>query len=154
MYCTLTGDNSAEAASHQINERIRLAIEMEDPELVTDLCHLNKGHPGDTFTIFFCELEAILGQLTVADDRRHGTAHKSKFFSVHDLIEKVNARIPERLSRPSLSTVIHSFVPPNMHAKTAQYYTGKINLKFAIQCRQLRAYHSDAHWCNALSRYL
>ena len=41
-----------------------------------------------------------------------------------------------------------------MHAKTAQYYTGKINLKFVIQCRQLRAYHLDAHWCNAIFRYL
>ena len=41
-----------------------------------------------------------------------------------------------------------------MHAKTAQYYTGKINLKFAIQRRQLRAYHSDPHCCNALFRYL
>ena len=53
MYCTLTGDNSAEATSHQIDERIRLAIVTEDPELVTDLRHLNKGRPGDTFTSFF-----------------------------------------------------------------------------------------------------
>ena len=154
MYCTLTGDNSAKATSHQINERIHLAIETEDPELVTDLRHLNKGRPGDTFAIFFCELEAIMGQLTAADDRCHGIAHMSKFSSVRGLIEKVKARIPEGLSIPSVSTVIHSFAPPNMHAKTAQYYTGKINLKFTIQRRQLRAYHSDAHWCNALSRYL
>ena len=93
-------------------------------------------------------------QLTAADDRCHGIAHMSEFFSVRDLIEKVKARIPEGLPIPTLSTVIHSFVPPDMHAKRAQYYTGKINLKFTIQCRQLRAYHSDAHWCNALSRYL
>ena len=37
MHCTLTSDNSAKATSHQINERIRLATETEDPELVTDL---------------------------------------------------------------------------------------------------------------------
>ena len=78
----------------------------------------------------------------------------SEFFSVRDLIEKVKARIPEGSPILSVSTVIHSFAPPNMHAKTAQYYNGKINLKFAIQRRQLRAYHSDAHWCNALFRYL
>ena len=94
MYSTLIGDNSAEATSHQIDERIRLAIETEDPELVTDLRRLNKGRPGDAFTIFFRELEAILEQLT-ADDRRHGVAHMSEFFSVRDLIEKVKARIPE-----------------------------------------------------------
>ena len=135
MYCKLTGDNSAEATSHQINERICLAIETRDPELVTDLRHLNKGCPGDTFTIFFHELEAIVEQLTAADDRHHGIANMSEFFSVRDLIEKVKARIPEELPVPSVSTVIHSFVPPNVHAKTAQYYTGKINLKFAIQRR-------------------
>ena len=93
-------------------------------------------------------------QLIAADDRRHGIPHMSKFFSVHDLIEKVKARIPEGLPIPSVSTVIHSFAPPNMHAKTAQYYTGKINLKFTIQRCQLCAYHSDAHWCNALFQYL
>ena len=93
-------------------------------------------------------------QLTAADDRHHGIAHMSEFFSVRDLIEKVKARIPEGLSIPSVSTVIHSFVAPNVHAKTAQYYTGKINFKFTIQRRQLRSYHSDAHWCNALFRYL
>ena len=37
MYCTLSGENSAKATSHQIDERICLAIETEDPELVTDL---------------------------------------------------------------------------------------------------------------------
>ena len=65
----------------------------------------------------------------------------SEFFSVRDLIEKVKARIPEGSPIPSVSTVIHSFASPNMHARTAQR-------------RQLRAYHSDAHWCNAPFRYL
>ena len=41
-----------------------------------------------------------------------------------------------------------------MHSKTAQYYIGKINLKHTVQRRQLRAFHADAHWCNALYRYL
>ena len=78
----------------------------------------------------------------------------SEFFSVCDLIEKIKARIPEGLPIPSVLTVIHSFAPPNMHTKTAQYYTGKINLKFAIQCHQLCAYQYDVHWCNALFQYL
>ena len=41
-----------------------------------------------------------------------------------------------------------------MHSKTAQYQTGKINLKFVVQRRQLHAFHSDAHWCNSLYHYL
>ena len=78
MYCILTGDNSAETTSHQIDERICLAIEMEDPELGTDLHHLNEGCPGDTFTIFFHELEAIVEKLTAAD-RHHGIAQMRSF---------------------------------------------------------------------------
>ena len=85
MYCTLSGDNSAQATSHQIDETICLAIETEDPKLVTDLCHLNKGCSGDTCTIFFRELEAIVEQLTPVDDRRHEIAHMSELFSVRDL---------------------------------------------------------------------
>ena len=41
-----------------------------------------------------------------------------------------------------------------MYAKYSQYYSRRINLKFTIQKRQLCAYHTDAHWCNALFRYL
>ena len=66
----------------------------------------------------------------------------------------MTSRIPGGSPIPSVSTVIHSFVPPNMHAKTAQYYTEKINLNFAIQRHQLYAYRFDAHWWNALFRYL
>ena len=102
MYCALTGNNSAEATSHQIDERICLTIETEDPELVTDLHHFNKGRPGDTFTVFFRELEAIVEQLTAADDKRHRIAYTSKFFSVRDLIEKVKARIPKGSPIPSV----------------------------------------------------
>ena len=39
-----------------------------------------------------------------------------------------------------------------MYAKSSPYYTGRINLRFTIQRRQLRAYHTDAHWCNTLFR--
>ena len=153
IYCTLTGDTSSEATCSEIDERIRLAIVTEDPDLVIDLRHLNKGRPGDTFDLFFRELEVMVEQMN-DDDRRHGVAHMSEFLCIRDLINKVKERIPEGSPIPSQATVIHSFAPPNMHAKASQYYTGKINLKFAIQRRQLRAFHSDAHWCSALFRYL
>ena len=50
--------------------------------------------------------------------------------------------------------MIHDFAPPNMHNKTCQYYTGRVQLKHVIQRRQLRAFHTDAHWCSTLYRYL
>ena len=115
---------------------------------------MNKGCPGDTFKVFFEELEKIVEQHTAADDRRHGVAHMSNYLSVRDLIEQVKAKIPSDAPVPSESTVIFAFAPPNTHAKSSQYYTGRLNLKHAIQRRQLRAFHTDAHWCSALFRYL
>ena len=56
VYQTLTGDLSTEATSSEINQRVQLAIESRDADLVIDLRHLNKGQPGDTFDIFFKEL--------------------------------------------------------------------------------------------------
>ena len=41
-----------------------------------------------------------------------------------------------------------------MFSKSSQYYTGKINLKHAIQRRLLRSFHADSHYCNALFRYM
>ena len=126
---------------------------MDDPDLIIDLRHLNQGRPGDTFNVFFRELELVVDEMTAADDRRHGVAHMSEFLSVKDLISQVKQRVPDKTPIPSESTVIHAFAPPNIHAKTAQYYTGKINLKHMVQRRQLRAFHADAHWCSALYKY-
>ena len=153
VYRTLTGDASKEIDCAEIDQRVRLAIETEDPDLIIDLRHLNNGRPGDTFDVFFKQLALLVEQLTAADDRRHGIAHMSEFISIRDLISRVCEMCPEGTAIPSESTVIHAFAPPNIHAKTAQHYTGRINLKFVVQRRQLRAFHADAHYCNTLYRY-
>lgn len=57
IYGTLTGDCSAENQNTGIDERVKLAVETEDVDLVLDLRHLNKGCPGDIFKVFFEELE-------------------------------------------------------------------------------------------------
>ena len=89
-------------------------------------------------------------QIITADDIRHGVSHMSEFLSIRDLINQVKEKIPEGSPISSASTVIHSFAPPNMYAKTSQYCTRKSNIKFVVQRRQLPAYHTDAHWCYAL----
>ena len=154
IYRELTGDASREISSAEIDHRLQLAIETNDPDLIIDLRHLNEGRPGNTFDVFFLELERVVEEITAADERRHGISHMSEFLSVKDLISQVKERLPPKTLIPSESTVIHAFAPPNMHSKTAQYYTGRINLKHTVQRRQLRAFHVDAHWCNALYRYL
>ena len=103
---------------------------------------------------FFKELEAIVEDLTATDERRHGVAHLSQFLSISDLMKQVKPRVPEGTNIPLESTVIYAFAPPTMYKKTSQYYNGHVQLKHAIQRRQLRAFHTDAHWCVALYWYL
>ncbi|XP_052223761.1 uncharacterized protein LOC127839434 isoform X1 [Dreissena polymorpha] len=52
MYADLTLDASADQ-NPALDERIRQAILADDVNLVTDLRHLNKGRPNDTFQVFF-----------------------------------------------------------------------------------------------------
>ena len=45
------------------------AIIGDDPELVNDLRHLNKGRPGDMFQVFFDALEKKVEAMAAADER-------------------------------------------------------------------------------------
>ena len=77
----------------------------------------------------------------------------SQFLSISNLIKQVKAWVPEGRNIPLEPTVIHAFAPPDMHKKTSQYYSGCVQLKHAIQRRQLQAFHTDAHWFSTLYRY-
>ena len=89
IYSRLTGDASSELQSEEIDDRVRLAIESDDPDLIVDLRHLNQGRPSDTFQLFFDELVKYVEEITAADERRHGIAHMSEFLSIRDMIEQV-----------------------------------------------------------------
>ena len=154
IYRSLTGDSSSENIAHKIDERVMLAIDTEDPDLVIDLHELNHRRPGDTFDVFFRKLERQIEQFVAADEHKHGVAHMTDYLSIRDLRKQVAKNLPDGTPIPSESTIIHSFALPNMYAKSSQYYTGRINFRFTIQRRQLRAYHTDAHWCNTLFRYI
>ena len=154
IYRTLTGDSTAIKQCKEIDQRVQLAIETEDPDLVVDLRKLNLGRPGDTFKAFFDELQRQVEAMTAADERRHGVCHMSTYLSIRDLREQVAKKLPEGTAIPSESTIIFAFAPSNLYTRAAQHYTGKIDLKFCIQRRQLRAFHPDAHYCNALYKYM
>lgn len=46
------------------------------------------------------------------------------------------------------------FAPQNPYAKSALNFTGKIDVQYKVQRRQLRIDHPDDHFCNAQFRYL
>ena len=74
MYHELTGDSSAassEIESH-INERVRQALELEDPDVVVDLRQHNKGHSSKYMEFWEACENYIRGNIeTAVDDRRH-----------------------------------------------------------------------------------
>lgn len=151
IYASLTNDATADQ-NPDIDERVRLSILGSDPELVVDLRHLNKGAPGDTFNVFFEQLEKVL-DVTAADERRHNVEHISQYLSVRDMIETVKAKVPEGTAIPSESTVLLAFVPKNAHTKVAKLYKGRVPLRLKVQTRQLRSSHQDDHYCAALFQY-
>ncbi|XP_062580017.1 uncharacterized protein LOC134242028 [Saccostrea cucullata] len=152
IYTELTLDSSAEQ-NKGIENRIREAILSEDPDIVTDLRHLNPGRPNDTFNSFFDKLSEIIEDMTAADERRHNVEHLSQFVSVRDLINQVASKLPEHTNIPSESTVLFAFVPKNSHTNVSKLYKSKIPLQFKVQTRQLRSSHQDDHYCAAVFKY-
>ena len=101
---------------------MRQAITGEDPNLVVDLRHLNKGRPGDTFKVFFDTMETKIDEISVADERRRGIAHLSNFFSLRDLIEQITKNCATRTPIPSNTTVLFIFAPKNVYIKTFKLF--------------------------------
>lgn len=75
------------------------------------------------------------------------------FYIFSDLIEQVSQEVPDGTPIPSSATVSFAFAPHNSSRASSKYYTGKVNLKHSIQRRQLHAFHTDAHYCNAVRLY-
>ncbi|VDH89562.1 Hypothetical predicted protein [Mytilus galloprovincialis] len=144
----------ASAAEHPVTqERLRL-IFLGQSDLIPDLRVLNPGRPNNTFDVFFETLSKEVEKITIADDRRHGTAHLSEFISLEELVEKTAKCCPEGTAIPSKSLVRLQFAPRNPFAKSALNFTGKIDVQYKVQRRQLRIDHPDDHYCNAQFRYL
>ena len=157
LYRELTNDASAPSNEHEaeIDERVRLVLEMEDPDIIIDLRQLNTGRKGQ-YDMFWDECKKYLQDSvgTAVDDRRHGTVtHLSTAISVRDLQEQVKARSPEGTNIPSEPWLRLQFWPKTPHARAKVHYTGKLDVKFMVQARQFRKTHEDAHYAAGIFRY-
>ncbi|XP_052286545.1 uncharacterized protein LOC127882125 isoform X2 [Dreissena polymorpha] len=150
IYSHLTTDGSA-SCNPEMQERLRL-ISLGNTEIVDDLRHLNTGRP-KAFEPFFDKLEEVIEEVTAADDRRHNTAHLSQWFSVEELIECTKARLPEDTPVPSGSLVRLQFAPKNPFTHRALCFTGRFDVQYKVQRRQLRVSHQDQHYCAAILKY-
>lgn len=84
-----------------VDSRIKLFIDLEDPNIITDLRTLNSSsertkYMYDQFRVLNEEVD------TAVDDRRHSEiTHLASALSVRDLFKRVSLRIPEGTLVPS-----------------------------------------------------
>ena len=157
LYRDLTDDSSAATNQHtaEVDERVRLILDMEDPDVVLDLRALNTGHKSQ-YDVFLEECKKFLEEEvgTPVDDRRHDqVVHLARAISARDLLEQVKTRCPEDTKIPSEPWLRLQFWPKTKHAHSKIHYTGKLKVKFMVQARQFRKSHPDAHYAAALFRY-
>ena len=157
LYRDLTNDHSSPSnvTEAEIDERMRMLLEMEDPDVVVDLRHLNSGQKSK-YDVFWSECQKFLQEDvgSAVDDRRHHcVTHMAKAISVGDLREQVKARLPAETPVPSESWIRLQFWPKNRHAHSRIHYSGKLNIRFMVQARQFRKTHPDTHYAAALFKY-
>ena len=78
--------------------------------------------------------------------------------SVNHLMEVISSRLKEKFPKdqvaiPSLESIRLQFWPRNPYAATALWYTGRFDVKYAVQCRQLRQEHPDSKYVAVILRY-
>ncbi|PKY60343.1 hypothetical protein RhiirA4_483933 [Rhizophagus irregularis] len=133
---------------------------MEDPSIICDL-RQNNGFKGTKFDTFWDKMGAYFNENSPAvNDRRHGNIlYMPLAISIRDLREIIIKRLNEKLISetvliPSEEWIRLQFQPTNPITESAKQYTGRFNIKFMVQARQLRKDHPDTHYCAALFRYL
>lgn len=150
MYAQLTGDSSADC-NPELEQRMRLVVLGELPELAVDLRHVNSGRP-EKYDVFLTALQEVVQDATAEDERRRGVAHMAHFISQRDLHRMASEKCPPDTPIPSLDWVALQFQPKSMQCHRALNYTGRLNVRYSLQARQLRSTHEDDHYCLALFR--
>ena len=145
IYHDMTGDSSSSDTSSQeeIDFRVKQAIEMEDPEIVTDLRQLNSGAK-EKYDVFWIECGTFLEEEvgTAVDERRHGT-----------ITHIATAKCPENTPIPSIEWLRLQFWPKTPSAKSAMHYIGRFKVRYRVQQRQLRKEHPDSHYAAEVFKY-
>src|ERR1044072_1732841 len=160
IYRMLTGDISAAETFNEkkVDERVRLALELGDPEVTIDLREHNNGRPGKYDVFWEIAAQFLAGKaadaVTAVDERRHDTiVHLATAISVNDLLHQIESECPPETLIPSAQWLRLQFWPKHPTRFNSLQFTGRLSLKFMVQTRQLRAFHPDVHYASALFRY-
>ena len=150
MYRYLTGysfasENKAEEA---VDFRVaKFLLNADDPKLIIDL-RKNNGRISDSkLDPFWDELGKFLEEKSVVHERRQSEVAYMPFaLSVGDLKQQVLSRMPPKSAAPSDSWLKLNFYPGNPTTESATNYTGRFQVKHAVQQRLLRAQHIDSEF--------
>ena len=95
-----------------------------------------------------------MNENTAADERRHDTiTHMARAISLRDLRNQVIKLLPPDVPIPSLEWIRLQFWPKNKSIKSLQN-TGRFQVKYMVQQRQLRHSHIDSHYAACVFRYI
>lgn len=155
FYHQATGDKSTSLTTteKEMDERLREALEMEDPDVIVDLRE-NNGRKSDKYKVFWECLARYLRDSTAVHERRQGNVTSIvNAISVRDLIQEVSKLCPNE-QVPSKQWVCLEFYPENPHTKVSSHYNSRFEGKMMVQKRQFRKDHVDTHYCTAIFRYM
>ena len=134
-----------------MDAKIRLIIDLQDPSIVDDLRQHNPGRP-PKYATFWEECRLKLQWMSVAMDSSHILQKQCQY---RTCFSRCHRNVHQACQfRQSNGYDYSQFWPKNPTNKTALQFTGKLDVKFMVQARQLRKWHIDAHYCACLFRYL
>ena len=157
IYRELTADATAASSMQEQQQRNRIAefLASNDEEgIITDLRRLNRKKVTN-FGEFWDEVDKLFSEYGASvHERRHGTFLYLPFaISVRELVERIEKRRSE-IAVPSEEWVRLQFSPTNSRHRSALSYTGRFNIKFQVQRRQMRPHHDDSKYVYHQQQYL
>ena len=149
IYRELTGDHTAASSEQErlLCERIAHFVASNDEDnIITDPRKLN-GKTGTSFTEFWDEVNKLFTEYEgFVQERMHGSFLYLPFvISIRELSDSVMKRMPGILVL-SAEWVRLQFAPRNTHLRSALFHTGRFDMKFQVQRRQMRSQHEDAEY--------
>ncbi|CAB5350497.1 unnamed protein product [Rhizophagus irregularis] len=137
IYRMLTGDVSAAETANEarVNERVKMFLELGDPDITIDLREHNSGKPSKYDTFWKIAAQFLEGKaadaVTAVDERRHDTiVHLATAISVNDLLHQIERECPPETPIPSAQWLQLQFWPKNPTRLSSLQFTGLLPLKF------------------------
>lgn len=134
FYRDLTGDQATSSSwsEQEVDDRLCALFELEEPDLIYDLCTENLGRPSHRFEVFWQKAKEFLEEDvgTAVDDHQHSeVVHLAKAISVRDFRQQVEQRCPPETLIPCDELIRLQFIPAHRSYKTASRYTACLQVK-------------------------